>query len=72
VRATGAALAVVSCGAGNRFGFPDAAVVERWSDAGAIVSRLDREGAVTVAACPDGRELCARSFFDGEVRVRVP
>jgi competence protein ComEC len=55
VSAVGARVAVVSVGAGNRYGFPHDEAVLRWRDAGAIVLRTD-EGAV-------------RLFSDG-VRVR--
>jgi competence protein ComEC len=48
VDATHPALAVISCGAANRFGFPAPAVVARWLAAGADVARTDRDGAVTV------------------------
>lgn len=47
VAATAPRLAVISCGRGNRFGFPSPAVVARWHDAGATVARTD-EGSVTV------------------------
>ena len=47
VQATQAALAVISCGRGNTFGFPSSAVVARWRAAGARVARTD-EGSVTV------------------------
>jgi competence protein ComEC len=48
VTATHPALAVISCGAANAFGFPSPAVVERWQAAGADVARTDRDGAITV------------------------
>jgi len=47
VTATSPRLAVISCGRGNRFGFPAPAVVARWREAGATVARTD-EGSVTV------------------------
>lgn len=47
VAATAPRLAVISCGRGNRFGFPSPAVVARWRAAGATVARTD-EGSVTV------------------------
>jgi len=49
VDATRPALAVISCGVANRFGFPSGAVVARWGHAGARVARTDRDGAITVA-----------------------
>ena len=48
VAATRPALAVISLGRGNRFGFPGPSVVERWRAAGARVLRTDQVGAVTV------------------------
>jgi competence protein ComEC len=48
VAAVAPQLAVVSLGAGNRFGFPAAEVIERWRGAGARVLRTDRAGAITV------------------------
>jgi competence protein ComEC len=48
VAATHPAVAVISCGAANAFGFPSPAVVERWRAAGAEVARTDRDGAITV------------------------
>jgi competence protein ComEC len=55
VHATAPALAVISCGVLNRFGFPDARVVTRWRARGAMVLRTDEAGAITVAITPDGR-----------------
>jgi len=48
IAATGARLALVSAGHGNRFGHPQAAVVRRWADAGAQVPVSADEGAVRV------------------------
>ena len=54
VAATHPALAVISCGVANAFGFPSPEVVERWRRSGAEVARTDLEGAieVTIAADP--------------------
>ncbi|HEX2691370.1 MAG TPA: ComEC/Rec2 family competence protein [Kofleriaceae bacterium] len=54
VAATQPALAVISCGRGNAFGFPSPTVVERWRAAGAGVSRTDTDGAITVTIDGDG------------------
>jgi len=54
VAATGARWAIVSCGRSNRFGFPAAEVVDRWTDAGAAVLRTDQRGAITVVVRPEG------------------
>ena len=54
VAATRPALAVISCGVANTFGFPAPAVVARWTAAGARVARTDRDGAVVIAIAPTG------------------
>lgn len=48
-------LAIISCGRGNPYGHPSAAVLDRLQQAGAILARTDRDGAVTVLC--DGRKL---------------
>jgi competence protein ComEC len=48
VEATRPALAVISCGRANAFGFPSPDVVERWRAGGADVARTDRDGAIRV------------------------
>jgi competence protein ComEC len=55
VAATRPALAVISCGVANHFGFPSPAVVARWRAAGADVLRTDQRGAITVEVDTDGR-----------------
>lgn len=52
--ATAPALAVISCGAGNRFGFPAPEVVTRWQAAGARVLRTDVHGTITIDIAPEG------------------
>jgi competence protein ComEC len=52
VNATHARHAVVSVGAGNRFGHPDAGVLERWERAGSRVWRTDQGGAVIATFKP--------------------
>lgn len=47
-------IAIISCGASNRFGFPAPEVVERWEAAGAQVLRTDQGGAVIVEVGRDG------------------
>lgn len=54
VTATRPALAVISCGLANPFGFPSPAVVERWREVGARVERTDLAGAITVTIRADG------------------
>ena len=61
VDATRPALAVISCGLANRFGFPAPAVVARWQAAGAAVARTDRDGAVTVTIDEAGDMDVART-----------
>ena len=54
------AVALVSAGAGNPFGHPARAVLERLRDAGADVWRTDRDGEITVRT--DGRAVEVSSF----------
>ncbi|HTL15503.1 MAG TPA: DNA internalization-related competence protein ComEC/Rec2 [Thermomonas sp.] len=60
VAATGARLALVSSGAGNRFGHPRAEVVARWCGAGAEVVDTARSGALRVWLSADGLQLDER------------
>ncbi len=60
VEATAARLALVSSGAGNRFGHPRADVVRRWCDAGAEVVDTARAGAVRVWLGRGGLQLDER------------
>lgn len=52
------AVAVISVGAGNRFGHPDPAVLERLRSAGATVLRTDHHGTITLQPADPG-EWCA-------------
>ncbi|KAF1693344.1 DNA internalization-related competence protein ComEC/Rec2 [Pseudoxanthomonas jiangsuensis] len=54
VAATGARLALVAAGYGNRFGHPRAEVVERWRRHGAEVLETPRSGAIRVWLDEDG------------------
>ena len=60
IEATGARLAVVSSGAGNRFGHPKPAVVQRWCDSGAEVVDTARSGALRIWLGPDGLQMQER------------
>ena len=60
VALTGAGLALVSSGAGNRFGHPRADVVRRWCDAGAEVLDTSRSGALRVWLGADGPQVDER------------
>lgn len=64
VEATGAAIAVVSAGRGNRWGFPSPEVVRRWRDAGAATPVTGTDGAVTVRIGP-------RAGVAGPRRTRI-
>nr|MBP9088941.1 DNA internalization-related competence protein ComEC/Rec2 [Kofleriaceae bacterium] len=48
------AIAVISCGFANPFGFPHPEVLARWQQAGSRVLRTDQDGAITVQIAPDG------------------
>lgn len=62
-------LAIVSLGARNPFGHPDAQVVERYARAGALVLRTDRDGDVTVST--DGTRVWVKvSGEEHERRIR--
>jgi competence protein ComEC len=54
IAATRPALAVISCGAANAFGFPSPGVVDRWRAAGAEIARTDRDGAITATIDASG------------------
>lgn len=60
VDATRPSLAVISCGAANRFKFPSPAVVARWRAAGADIARTDTDGAVTVTIDEAGQIRVSR------------
>ncbi len=55
VAAVRPALAVISCGAGNRYGHPSPSVVARLREAGAAVYRTDLRGGVIIST--DGKRL---------------
>jgi competence protein ComEC len=59
-------LALISVGAHNPFGHPHPEVVERYSRAGTLVLRTDRDGTVDVAT--DGRRVWVRTAAEGEER----
>ena len=54
LRAVGARVALISAGAGNRFGHPGAHALERLEQAGARVFRTDLHGGLSLAATPTG------------------
>ena len=60
VAATGARLALVSSGAGNRFGHPRMPVVKRWCGAGAEVVDTARAGAIRVWLRAGGLQMQER------------
>lgn len=60
VKLTGARLALVSTGAGNRFDHPRKEVVQRWCDAGAEVLDTSRSGALGVWLGASGLQVAER------------
>jgi competence protein ComEC len=52
-------LAVISVGQDNRYGHPDAAVIQRLHDAGALVLRTDQQGTIEIAT--DGERVWVRT-----------
>ena len=59
LRAVAPEIVVVSAGLGNRFGFPQPAVLARYAAAGARVLRTDVSGAVEITL--DGSRLVVRT-----------
>ncbi len=60
IRASGARLALISSGVGNRFGHPKPEVVQRWCDAGAEVLDTARSGSMRVWLGRDGLQVQER------------
>lgn len=56
------AMAVVSCGRGNRHGHPHEETLQRTEEAGARIFRTDRCGAVTVRT--DGKRMFLETFLE--------
>lgn len=56
------AVAVVSCGRGNRYGHPHEEMLQRTEEAGARIFRTDRCGAVTVRT--DGKRVLVETFLE--------
>ena len=55
--------ALISCGAGNRYGHPHARLLDRLRKRGIDVYRTDTQGALTVIS--DGRRYTIRTFREG-------
>lgn len=75
VAASGARLALIGAGHGNRFGHPRADVVARWQQSGAEVLNTADSGAVRVWLGPDGlqlreQRLWRRRAWDAAERAR--
>lgn len=70
VAAVAPSIAVISLGWQNRFHFPDAGVVARYTARGTQVLRTDRNGAITVTVTPAGvlSVACNRGCPAGPVR----
>lgn len=64
VAATSATLAVISCGRGNHFGFPNSEVEARWAESAEYLLRTDLVGSVTLQISPSGQmEVSTASEF---------
>lgn len=50
---TGGRVAVISVGAGNRYGHPAPETLEQWRYAGAVIARTDEAGDIAIVATPD-------------------
>jgi len=68
VGAVGARDVIVSVGAGNRFGHPGAAALERYAAAGVRVWRTDRDGTIVLVARGVGWRVSARGDRDRDER----
>ncbi|MCF6023255.1 hypothetical protein L2207_22525, partial [Xanthomonas perforans] len=64
IAATGARLALVSSGYGNRFGHPRAKVVQRWKSGGAEVLDTTQAGANRARLGPAGLQLRERRHWE--------
>lgn len=62
LRQAAPAVAVVSCGRGNRYGHPHEETLQRTEEAGARTFRTDRCGAVTVRT--DGKRMLVETFLE--------
>jgi competence protein ComEC len=75
IAATGARLALVSAGHGNRFGHPRADVVRRWQAAGAEVLNTADSGALRVWFMREGlhvrEQRAGARWWDAAGRVRA-
>lgn len=65
-------IAVISCGARNRFGHPHPDVIRRLEALGAGIHRTDREGTVWLAIGPDGVRVEDWRQRDPGGRARAP
>ena len=63
-------VAVISVGRNNRFGHPQAAVLERYRAAGAVIFRTDQDGAITIET--DGRQMDVSGFTGRRLMLRTP
>src|SRR5205814_1759707 len=54
VAAVRPAIAVISLGAHNKWGFPNTGVLQRYQEVGSEIYRTDRDGAVEVRITSDG------------------
>ena len=65
LRATGASLALISAGRGNRYGHPHPVVLARLDSAGVRVLRTDRDGTIVIRGKAGGRMTVERERGGG-------
>lgn len=57
---TGGRIAVITVGAGNRYGHPAPETIEQWRYAGAVIARTDEAGDIAIVAGPTLRVVTRR------------
>jgi competence protein ComEC len=63
-------IVMISLGEGNRYGFPDKEILERYKDFGAKVFRTDFHGAIEISS--DGRRISVRTASGLHYKLKSP